>query len=182
MVRTGVFKQYTSYQGDPKSLDGSSSYAIFKDREQRIWVATMSGINLYNREEDNFIRVKQLGGLTIDIDQDTKGNLWFATQGRGLFKYDPQTDSWKNYQHSKQTGALICDQVNCVLVDRNGQIWVGTMDGLCRYDVEKDQFDPIALDIPSHNICCIIEDERTLWMHYDEGLGTLYSGRELQIS
>ena len=53
-VRTGVFKQYTSYQGDPKSLDGSSSYAIFKDREQRIWVATMSGINLYNREEDNF--------------------------------------------------------------------------------------------------------------------------------
>lgn len=75
-VRTGVFKQYTSYQGDPKSLDGSSSYAIFKDREQRIWVATMSGINLYNREEDNFIRVKQLGGLTIDIDQDTKGNLW----------------------------------------------------------------------------------------------------------
>ena len=180
-VRTGVFKQYTSYQGDPKSLDGSSSYAIFKDREQRIWVATMSGINLYNREEDNFIRVKQLGGLTIDIDQDTKGNLWFATQGRGLFKYDPQTDSWKNYQHSKQTGALISDQVNCVLVDRNGQIWVGTMDGLCRYDVEKDQFDPIELDIPSHNICCIIEDERTLWMTTTKGLVRYIPGENYQV-
>lgn len=169
-VRTGIFKQYTSYQGDPKSLDGSSSYAIYKDREHRIWVASMSGINLYNREEDNFTRVKQLGALTIDIDQDTKGNLWFATQGRGLFKYDPQTDSWKNYQHNKQPGTLISDQVNCVLVDQNGQIWVGTMEGLCRYDAEKDQFEQVMLDIPSHNICCIIEDERTLWMTTTKGL------------
>ena len=57
----------------------------FKDRSDRIWVASMNGINLYNREEDNFIRIKNLDAMTIDIDQDTKGNLWFSTQGKGLF-------------------------------------------------------------------------------------------------
>ena len=55
------------------------------------------------------------------------------------------------------------------------------MDGLCRYDVEKDQFDPIALDIPSHNICCIIEDERTLWMTTTKGLVRYIPGENYQV-
>jgi sensor histidine kinase/response regulator len=43
----------------------------------------MNGINLYNREEDNFIRIKNLDAMTIDIDQDTKGNLMvFHTRKR----------------------------------------------------------------------------------------------------
>ena len=56
----------------------------------------MNGINLYNREEDNFIRIKNLDAMTIDIDQDTKGNLWFSTQGKGLFKFHPEKQIWKN--------------------------------------------------------------------------------------
>ena len=180
-VRTREFKRYLSVQHDPHSLDGSSSYEIFKDREQRIWVASMSGINLYNREEDNFIRMKELGGLTIDINQDTKGNLWFATQGRGLFRYNPDKQVWKQYTHDSQPGALISDQVNCVMVDRDGQMWVGTMDGLCKYDAEKDRFELVSLDIPSHNICCIVEDDRTLWMTTAKGLVRYIPGESCQV-
>lgn len=81
-LQTGTFKTYSAYQDNPASLDGTSSYAIFKDRKERIWVTSMSGVNLYNREKDNFTRIKDLDALTIDIDQDTKGNLWFSTQGK----------------------------------------------------------------------------------------------------
>lgn len=74
---------------------------------------------------------------------------------------------------------MISDQVNCVLVDRNGQIWVGTMDGLCRYDVEKDQFDPIALGHTKPQYLLYHRRRAHVVDDYDEGLGTLYSGREL---
>lgn len=94
-LQTGTFKVYRSYTDIPTSLDGTSSYAIFKDRSDRIWVASMNGINLYNREEDNFIRIKNLDAMTIDIDQDTKGNLWFSTQGKGLLKFHPEKQIWK---------------------------------------------------------------------------------------
>ena len=97
-LQTGTFKTYSAYQDNPASLDGTSSYAIFKDRKERIWVTSMSGVNLYNREKDNFTRIKYLDALTIDIDQDTKGNLWFSTQGKGLFKYHPEKQIWKNYR------------------------------------------------------------------------------------
>ena len=134
-LQTGTFKTYSAYQDNPASLDGTSSYAIFKDRKERIWVTSMSGVNLYNREKDNFTRIKYLDALTIDIDQDTKGNLWFSTQGKGLFKYHPEKQIWKNYIHDhKNPNSLANNQVNCVLIDTNGEMWVGTMNGLCKYN------------------------------------------------
>lgn len=170
-LQTGTFKTYSAYQDNPASLDGTSSYAIFKDRKERIWITSMSGVNLYNREKDNFTRIKDLDALTIDIDQDTKGNLWFSTQGKGLFKYHPEKQIWKNYIHDhKNPNSLANNQVNCVLIDTNGEMWVGTMNGLCKYNAEEDAFETLPLEIPSHNICSIIEDQRTLWLTTTKGL------------
>lgn len=180
-TKTGAFRIYTTRGGDLTTLDGTSSYAIFRDREKRIWVTSMAGINLYNREEDNFIRVKDLESLTIDIDQDADGNIWFATQGKGLFKYNPDKKTWKNYVHSNVSGALVNDQVNCVLIDGNGNMWVGTMNGLCKYNAEEDQFEAIPLDIPSRNICGIVEDQRVLWLTTTKGLVRYAPGESCQV-
>lgn len=117
-LQTGTFKTYSAYQDNPASLDGTSSYAIFKDRKERIWVTSMSGVNLYNREKDNFTRIKYLDALTIDIDQDTKGNLWFSTQGKGLFKYHPEKQIWKNYIHDhKNPNSLANNQASELCTD-----------------------------------------------------------------
>ena len=180
-TKTGAFRVYTTRGGDLTTLDGTSSYAIFRDREKRIWVTSMAGINLYNREEDNFIRVKDLESLTIDIDQDADGNIWFATQGKGLFKHNPDKKTWKNYLHSNAPGALVNDQVNCVLIDGNGNMWVGMMNGLCKYNAEEDRFEAIPLDIPSRNICGIVEDQRVLWLTTTKGLVRYAPGESCQV-
>ena len=180
-TKTGTFRVYTTKGGDLTTLDGTSSYAIFRDREKRIWVTSMAGINLYNREEDNFIRVKDLESLTIDIDQDADGNIWFSTQGKGLFKYNPDKKTWKNYVYSNTPGALVNDQVNCVLIDGNGNMWVGTMNGLCKYNAGEDRFEAIPLDIPSRNICGIVEDQHVLWLTTTKGLVRYAPGESCQV-
>lgn len=180
-TKTGTFRVYTTKGGDLTTLDGTSSYAIFRDREKRIWVTSMAGINLYNREEDNFIRVKDLESLTIDIDQDADGNIWFSTQGKGLFKYNPDKKTWKNYVYSNTSGALVNDQVNCVLIDGNGNMWVGTMNGLCKYNAGEDRFEAIPLDIPSRNICGIVEDQHVLWLTTTKGLVRYAPGESCQV-
>ena len=180
-TKTGTFRVYTTKGGDLTTLDGTSSYAIFRDREKRIWVTSMAGINLYKREEDNFIRVKDLESLTIDIDQDADGNIWFSTQGKGLFKYNPDKKTWKNYVYSNTPGALVNDQVNCVLIDGNGNMWVGTMNGLCKYDAGEDRFEAIPLDIPSRNICGIVEDQHVLWLTTTKGLDRYAPGESCQV-
>lgn len=180
-TKTGKFRLYTTKGGDPNSLDENSSYAIFRDREKRLWIGSMSGVNLYNREEDNFIRVKNFESLTIDIDQDAEGNIWFSTQGKGLFKHDPERQTWKNYRHSDALGALPNDQVNCLQIDANGDMWVGTMSGLCRYDAESDRFETVPLDIPSRNILGIVEDQHVLWLTTMKGLVRYVPGESCQL-
>ena len=177
--KTGRFKIYKSVKSDPNTLDGSSSYAILKDREGRIWVGTMTGVNLYNRDKDNFTRIKELDVLIIDIDQDTKGNIWFATQGKGLFKYNPERKIWKSYTNTQ--GGLSNNYINCTIVDKSGQIWIGTMDGLYKYNLGKDSFEPVKLEIPSQNICGIIEDQHILWLTTGKGLVRYAPGEAIQV-
>ena len=180
-LQTGTVKVYPCYRDDPTTPDGTSSYAIFRDREKRIWVASMSGVNLYNRETDDFTRVKDLGALTIDIDQDADGNIWFSTQGEGLFKYSPDKQLLKKYVYRDALGALASDQVNCTLIDGKGNIWVGTMNGLCKYDAKRDVFETVPLDIPSRNICGVVEEEGTLWLTTTKGLVRYVLGEGVQV-
>ena len=169
-LKNNRFKQYISYSNNPNTIDGSSCYSIFKDRENKLWMGTMSGINIYNHSTDDFTRIKAVDAMIIDIDQDKEGNMWFCTQGEGVYKYISSTKSWKNYTYATTEGKLANDQCNCILIDRSGELWLGTMNGLYKYIAENDQFERIELEIPSQNICCIIEDQGILWMTTGKGL------------
>lgn len=169
-TQTGQFKSYQSSSSDPTTLDQNSIYALFKDRDNNMWVTTMSGVNLYNRATDNFTRMKDFGYLTIDIKQDDKGNIWFATQGKGLFKYSPTYQNWKNYTHTDAPGSLTANQVNSLYIDSSGQMWVGTAEGLCKYLPQKDAFEPVSLGVDNPNVCCIIEEQHQLWITTTNGL------------
>jgi Signal transduction histidine kinase len=169
--RTGNFKLYKDEANNPKSLDGSSIYAIFKDRSKRMWVASMSGLNLYNRTEDNFTRVKNLDATTIDIEQDARGRIWFGTWGKGVFCFDEPKHQWRNYLcHQGDTTSLTGNQINCMLMDHHARLWVGTTNGLCRFDDAKNRFVRIHLNIPSNTICSIVEDNELLWITTSKGL------------
>lgn len=167
-IPTGRFRHYTSRPDDPHSLDGSSSFSIFRDKNGTVWVATMGGLNRYCRQTDNFERVHEIGVMTIDMAQDRMGNLWLATQGKGLFKHSPGSQSWKNY--ATRFGSLPNDQTNCLMVDSKGTLWAGTMSGLCRYNADEDRFDTVNLEIESQNICGIVEDRNKLWLTTTKGL------------
>lgn len=170
-TKTGLFRVYNSVNSDPKTLDGGSIYAIYKDRNNRMWVATMSGVNLYNRETDDFTRVKQFNATTIDIVQDQKGWIWFVTIGKGVFRLNPQTNKWVNYNTSHgNKSALPSNQLSSILLDSKQNLWFGTTNGLCRYNYTNDSFDAYVLNIPCNSITSIIEDNDYLWLTTTKGL------------
>ena len=170
-TKTGKFKRYNSSDRNPKTLDGGSVYSIFKDRNNRMWVASMSGVNLYNRTTDDFTRIKSFNSTTIGITQDNKGWIWFVTQGKGAYRLNPQTNQWRNYSCiPKDKSSIPSNQLNCILFDSKARLWMGTTNGLCRYDYTKDRFVTVNLNIPSNNICSIVEDNNDLWITTSKGL------------
>ena len=178
-VETGDLRQYTQTQ-DPRSLDNPSSYAICCDKRGDIWVATMDGLNRYDRQHNNFERIGKVNAMTIDMDEDREGNLWLSTQGGGLWKYDTQSGTFRTYTHDDDDKlSLPDDQVNCTLVDESGRLWVGTLGGLCLYDAENDHFKLVNLDAPSHNVMGIVEDQGALWLSTERGI-VKYEPKQLQ--
>lgn len=176
-TRTGKFRLYYPEEGNSSSIDGTSSYAIFKDMADRIWVATINGINLYDRENDCFIRKRSMSSQIVDIDQDTDGNMWFSTQGGGLLKYDEAADVWKTYRSSSNDIPMPGDYVNCGYRDSNGTMWFGTNTGVVRYDKDADTFEFLQMGYSDWKACGIVEDKNILWITTTHGL-IRYDGSE----
>ncbi len=167
---TGQLRQYLQTD-DPHTIDNSSSYAIYLDSHKQLWVATMEGLCLYDRQKDNFIRIGKTNAITIDIDEDQEGNLWLSTQGEGLWLYERKTQQLRNFRsESNKETSLPDKEVNCCHIDQKGQLWIGTFAGLCIYDKKLNCFQRVDLDLPSQNIMSIIEDNGALWLTTERGI------------
>ena len=109
---------------------------IFKDNEQKIWVGTGNGINLWDNFNQQFISFKNehnkedslLGKIVQDIHQSKDGKIWIATQ-KGLNLYLPKTNSFKHF--SKKNG-LPTSLIRAIEDDNNGHLWLTTNKGISK--------------------------------------------------
>jgi len=60
---------------------------------------------------------------------DKAGNLWFGTSKDGVYRYDG-----KSFTNFTTRDGLCNNDVSSILEDRDGNIWFGTADGLCRFN------------------------------------------------
>jgi len=169
-LRTKKIKHYVSDHADENTLDANNIYAIYRDSLENIWIGTTSGINLYNRQSDNFTRVRNLNEMVMDILQ-TGNQIWFATINRGLQKLDLESGKWTEYTfESDNEHSLISNDVICLCTDEGQQLWIGTNHGLCRYDAEKDIFIDERVEFQSNYICKIFTENGNLWIATLKGL------------
>lgn len=163
-TQTGVIKNYSISNG----LDENSIYSIFKDSQGQIWTGSMNGICQYDAQKQRFTPIKYLEALVIEIAEDAKGNLWIATQGKGLFRYSPQKNKkWKKYGLEKGFNSLT---VNHLCINKDNEIWAATSEGLYLYNPLKDIFTYQPLRLPNECINAILEGEDCLWLTTAKGL------------
>lgn len=92
-----------------------------------------------------------------------------------LYPLQIQAQSGYRFRHLTTKDGLATNTVWTILQDRTGFIWIGTNDGLYRYD--GDQLTTIRRNFPEgrgrgNSVTCLAEDgrEAMLWVGTDEGL------------
>lgn len=97
--KTGTF---TRFQHDEKrnSISNNSIPDLFEDSKGRIWISTLSGLNLFNPVTKHFAVFTTKDGLPSDViyavREDKLGTIWISTNN-GLSNYDPVGHTFKNY-------------------------------------------------------------------------------------
>lgn len=64
---------------------------------------------------------------------DSAGYLWVGTGGQGLWRVKRDPRGTVTVEHSTVTTGLLGNGVTSIFEDRDGNIWVGTLDGLNRF-------------------------------------------------
>jgi ligand-binding sensor domain-containing protein/serine phosphatase RsbU (regulator of sigma subunit) len=104
---------------------------------------------------------------------DSKGNLWFATTGGGVSKYDG--NSFSTFT-TKQ--GLAYNAVWCILEDRNGNLWFGTSDGVSKYDGRIFTTFTTEDGLTNNNVLSIAEDKSgNLWFGTHNGGVSKFDGK-----
>ena len=160
---------------------GGNAYCIYRDRKKRLWAASMDGANLFDEGQQKFCKIKLFKSLTIDIKEDPQGNVWFATQGDGLWRLD-KNNVWKQYKHvENDSTSLVSDQVNCLAIGEKGQLYAATSEGLCEFLPSKGIFRRISIDAPSQDFTSLVISQGVMWISTSKGIVKYTPGEPVQL-
>ncbi|GAO43863.1 sensor histidine kinase [Flavihumibacter petaseus] len=151
-------------------------YCLTRDAEGHILAGTTRGAYRYNKSTATFSVIEGLPlyNWYAHLLVDSRGWIWGATYGDGVNVFDPHTGKQFNYRHSAtDSKSLSSDRVNYIYEDHNHRIWLGTEDGLCRFDSASKTFTTFRKEagLPSNFILTVTEDNlQRLWLSTSNGI------------
>lgn len=143
--------KFTHYKNDPLnefSLSDNSVSAIYRDKKGILWIGTWGGgLNKIDEKSGKFIRYKHSAdpfsladNIIQVIYEDSYKNFWIGT-GSGLDLFDRNKNKFIHYINDpSDLNSLSDNQVqSCILEDDNGDLWVGTWNGLTKIILSKEK-------------------------------------------
>lgn len=156
------------YNESSKTLDASNSSphklpikSISAIESDRIWVGMDGeGIYEYNRFDGKLIDeysqeqngYKRIPSNSIYHILESGNSVWISTYTGGIFVYNKSRlvpAFYNNIEYNR--GSLANNHVNCVLEDRQHRIWMGTNQGVSRFDPEKKEWKHFLQDNAASN-------------------------------
>jgi signal transduction histidine kinase/ligand-binding sensor domain-containing protein len=123
---------------DPFGLNAPLVTSFAESPSGDVFVGTDGGgLNVYHPKTGLFSRIPikskeriDLAGLPIlSMVLDRRKQLWIGTYKHGLFCYDIQTGSYKQFLQGTGASDLSDNHIFCLKEDSNGNIWIGTNGG-----------------------------------------------------
>ena len=143
-------------------------YDVYEHQPGRFWIATGDGVYEYGKISNTLTHVSEelatfASPIATTIEQTRDGTFWVGTL-YGLANARPEI-----FRVFNQTNSLLSnDSVNTFAEAPNGDIWVGTQDGLNRLDSElkieeviNEFTDPAIEDTSVMSLLC---DDDGLWV------------------
>jgi len=129
-------RNYQHSDSNPYSISSNEVDCIYKDRNGTIWIGTARGLDIFDQVNQRFIHVAEdvLKGFRIyDIKQLSDGNIWTATESKGIAIIELNKKPFNASLHYActflQEGEteynLAGNSVRCLMEDKYNNVWAG---------------------------------------------------------
>lgn len=177
----GKTTRYASNPDDPNALRFNAVTSMAEDGHGDIWVGTWSGgLHRFDRGTQkfkNYFPSNHPEGLpnpyVSQIARDRDNNIWVGFSERGGFaRYKPETDSFERFNHvDGDQNTLTHDFVKALIADSRGNLWIGTLNGLDKFEIKGKRFTHYrnapgdSNSISSNQILALFEDSKgNIWI------------------
>lgn len=174
-LNTLTYKDLITYNDD-----GTTIYVrdILQKTKSEYWIATESGIFIYNILQNKFLNLKKkfLDPYTLNdnaiysLCKDKEGGIWVGTFFGGVNYFANQNAAFRKYFPDNTTNTISGNAVREICKDKYGNLWVGTEDaGLNEIRKNSNQilrFKPSGnrKSIAYLNIHGLLADGDSLWI------------------
>ena len=155
---------------------------IFPDGKNNLWIAQDEGLAKFNtitkevelltypESDPNYKEFRELRALNMD----QYGTLWIGTYKNGIYLFNPST---KIFSHIDESSGLSHPEVLEIFKDDQGNMWVGTGDGVNLWHENVQQFTSFQSDksVSDSLLGSIVQDvhqsrDGNIWIATQKGL------------
>lgn len=197
----GHFQNFTTHDG----LPADSVSSLYRARNGSLWIATTAGIATYRNNRFQSIPLPQ--GLSDNsiIAEAPDGSLW-TNSANNLIRIDPQSLAATTVQDFNEpiltiaidvhgtvwvgshvgltaisagviSSNLIHAEVTSLLCASNGQVWIGTSNGLAVFDGKNARFLALQESTAKSRIVKLFEDQQhAIWASTSHGVMRILDG------
>ena len=146
-----VFDQKTGKQvlyNTTKGLPHNDIKCVYVDSENNPWVATNSNGILVLDSDQKYTIEGNANLKFTSITEDLEGNLWAATYGVGVFKFEKDTLKY----YSTDIG-LKSNYCYSIIADDLGKVWIGHRLGMSSINIKTDEIKVYGTEIGISGDC-----------------------------
>lgn len=177
-----IIQRFKNNESDSLVLSNITIYSMFQNQPDTLWLNTSRGVLIFQIPTGRFSRLLYkpkpdskpepfTERQAFQMIQDKSGLKWFATTN-GLYSYNASDQSLKAYlPDAKDTSSISSSNVNTVLEDDRGNIWIGVSSNGAGINLLNKATGSFKHYIPGIITITLYEDaEKTIWAGTVQGL------------
>jgi ligand-binding sensor domain-containing protein/serine phosphatase RsbU (regulator of sigma subunit) len=146
----------------PSEIKGSSASDgnIWESADGCIWYAILPNLYRYNysTKKQEVYRCKEAIDVGYSHIKETKDSLLWIYSDNGLFRFNQKDKTFKKYTTDD---GLADKELNGLVDDNRGNLWITSSKSLCKFDKATESFDVVSSEFDSNNFLRISEENRS---------------------
>ncbi|MEM1263333.1 MAG: two-component regulator propeller domain-containing protein [Pseudomonadota bacterium] len=176
-VESASFERFVHASDDANSLSSNRILVIAPGSDNKLWLGHWRfGVDHLDTETGDVDRITEgtelANSLVQFLHEDSRGDLWIGTASDGLFRWSAEmrTAGMRQFEQFTERSGLPSATIYSGVADRNGNFWLGTGNGLTRFDPKAMTFENYDT---SHGL---LSNEFTFGAAFRSREGKLYFG------